>query len=228
MKKVILLLLLLLFAIGGSWLVNAANESVTALKFSHSLHKETASMTCVQCHSEATEVKPGIRKNPGHNQCIECHDVTSKSECGMCHTDAIKGGGFGKPFNHTTPDWANRVHGMDANVNVVECRVCHEQSSCDQCHSNATRKLSPHGPNYLFNHATDAAMGGRCLSCHETRESCTSCHRATIPLRHPLGFSWANLEKGGNHAEEGRMYFESCLACHDQGANEPTCARCHN
>lgn len=227
MKKVFIFLLLFLIC-GTLWIVLAANESVTALKFSHSLHKQTAEMTCVQCHGSATEVKPGIRKNPDHQQCKECHDVENKQECKLCHTDEVKGGGFGKPFNHTTPEWSSRIHGLDANANLVECRVCHEQSSCDRCHSNATtNNLSPHSPNYLFYHSTDAAMGGRCLSCHETRKYCTDCHRNTIPIRHPFGYSWANTTTGGKHAEEGKFYFESCLACHDQDSTEPTCARCH-
>ncbi|MCX7834968.1 MAG: hypothetical protein N2450_02705 [bacterium] len=228
MIRKILLLFLFTFILNTTWLVFGANESVTALKFSHTLHLQTVEMTCIQCHGSAKEVKAGVRKNPNHEQCKECHNTNNTNECNTCHVSGIKGGGFGKPFNHTSPEWNSRIHGLDASANLVECRVCHEQASCDQCHSNSTSNLSPHSPNYIFQHSTDAAMGGRCLSCHETRQFCTDCHRKSIPIRHPLGYQWANTGAGGKHAEEGKLYFESCLACHDQSPQEPTCVRCHN
>ncbi len=223
-----LLPILLVTAICGLVLfAYAMNESVTNLKFNHKYHTDEVGATCIQCHGSAREVKPGIRAVPSHEQCKECHEDDLKNACTKCHVGK-EGGGFGKPVSHLSPDW-QKIHGMEAAGKTTECNVCHQQSSCDQCHNgNNVVSGSPHPAGWRFNHATEAAFGGRCYTCHESSEKCVACHRASIPIPHALGSVWANPTTGGEHKDEAEKYMVTCLACHDMGKAEPTCARCHN
>ncbi|MDK9699851.1 MAG: hypothetical protein OEM52_06900 [bacterium] len=229
MKKLsayLILAIITLLVTGYIVTAQSASDMYIATKFTHKLHVEDNGMKCTDCHGKAVEVKPGVRMNPGHAQCIECHDVQEKNECAKCHTSAGIPSGFGKPASHLSFDW-KQMHGTEAAMKVTECNVCHEPKSCDECHNGSKLTNSPHPVGFRFNHAVDAAFGGRCLSCHETKAKCTDCHRREIPVRHAMGTLWANRNNGGEHVEEARMAMESCLACHDQGKTEPACVRCH-
>ncbi len=226
-RKLLLPILIVIVLAASALIAFGMNESVTNLKFSHNYHHDEVGLACDKCHDATREVKPGIHALPQHAQCVECHEFAGKENCDFCHINGKKGGGFGKPTSHITPDWTKNLHGIEATARKTECWVCHNQSSCDACHNSTGVTGKPHPAGYRFNHATDAAFGGRCLTCHETREYCTSCHRASIPMRHPLGSAWANLQ-GGAHRDEAQKFIETCLACHDVGKSEPTCARCHN
>jgi hypothetical protein len=121
-------------------------------------------------------------------------------------------------------------HGLEASTGAGDCRACHEPQTCDDCHQGTGifgARGSPHPPGWKFNHFAEADFGAECLSCHETRETCTNCHRAMMRLPHPLGPAWANPATGGEHKGEFGASPEACLSCHDLGAKDPVCARCH-
>jgi hypothetical protein len=86
-----------------------------------------------------------------------------------------------------------------------------------------------HPLDFAFDHAL-AARGNEaaCMTCHEDRETCASCHAAenVLPEDHSRA-DWASGSGGGRHAEEGRFDIESCVACHDTGTEAPTCSPCH-
>jgi hypothetical protein len=67
------------------------------------------------------------------------------------------------------------------------------------------------------------------MTCHETRETCTSCHRSMVKTPHPLGsLSFANKTNGGDHVKEAESFIEVCISCHDVGNADPTCNKCHD
>ncbi len=184
-------------------------------------HKAHGSLDCSSCHSELTslEMQPTI---PAMTDCQSCHlDAQGPLNCAECHQ-----GESPLPMDHKLTTW-NQDHGMDAGAGIVDCASCHSQSSCDECHQNFNIFGSPHPVTWKFNHFAESSYGSECMSCHETRETCTACHRRTVTMPHELGILWANKSNGGAHKEEAESFIEACLSCHDIGESDPTCAKCH-
>jgi len=192
--------------------------------FSHQSHT-AAGVACADCHGDiaAGLAQPQV---PVMAACQSCHTQRAATlDCAKCHR-----GETPKPADHLTAVWLDD-HGLEALAGASNCTGCHQQSSCDNCHQGHNvfgAKGSPHPPGWLFNHFTDTDFGAECLSCHETRTKCVSCHRAMIPAPHSFGPAFANPETGGEHTEEFRASPQTCLACHDLGKRDPTCARCHS
>jgi len=184
--------------------------------FAHKVHGD---VTCEQCHGNPAKAEPVI---PEMAQCQSCHlDRSGPLECTTCHL-----GEKPKPVDHKLATW-DQDHGIEASFRGDECAKCHTQETCDECHQGENLTGTPHPPTWIFNHGIEADWSGECLSCHETRSECTSCHRQRIPVPHPFGPAFANTADGGAHVDEARAFIESCLACHDAGEGDPTCARCH-
>lgn len=80
----------------------------------------------------------------------------------------------------------------------------------------------------MFQHSSEVSFGGECMTCHENRDACTSCHRSMLPVPHTFGIEFANPGDGGSHADEAKAFIETCISCHDVGEDDPTCARCHD
>lgn len=184
-------------------------------------HKAHTSVECSSCHSKLTST--GMQpKLPAMVDCQSCHlDRMGPVNCTDCH--------LGKkpvPMDHKLVSWS-QDHGLDAGAGIVDCGSCHAQSSCDECHQGFNLFGNPHPVTWKFNHFAESAYGSECMSCHETRETCTSCHRKTLTMPHELGELWANKSNGGAHREEAEAFIEVCLSCHDVGESDPTCAKCH-
>ncbi len=211
--------------------------------------------TCVMCHEEAIDNDCGYCHvdgdnpvaSPAHHKfekfshkthhnlhCNDCHGVLDTSDdevvmpemadCVSCH-DMMEP----LPLDHRAGMWVEE-HGLEAAFAAEDCAICHTQASCDDCHQGTDvfgSGESPHPPTYMFDHYVDASYGGECLVCHESYSECVSCHRSMIPTPHEIGPMYANNMDGGDHVEEVRAFPETCLACHDLGEQEPTCARCH-
>ena len=190
--------------------------------FAHQRHN-AAGIGCAECHGEvAGGVQPQV---PVMADCQSCHSRKGAAlECAQCHQGATP-----QPADHLTAAWLAE-HGQEALAGSSDCAACHRQSSCDACHQGynlAGAKGSPHPVGWLFNHFAEADFGAECLSCHETRTSCVSCHRAMLPVPHSFGPEFADPVSGGEHSQEFEASPQACLACHDLGKMEPTCARCH-
>ncbi|HKG92613.1 MAG TPA: hypothetical protein VKA84_12000 [Gemmatimonadaceae bacterium] len=96
--------------------------------------------------------------------CQSCHNA--EAFCRGCHvrTALAAQGRLDVAFHNAQPQWFIE-HGRAARQGLESCASCHKQLDCMQCHSERTRRVSPHGPNF------DAQrMGGRslgtCLTCH--------------------------------------------------------------
>jgi hypothetical protein len=183
--------------------------------FAHADHGE---LDCAACHGGA-DTEPAI---PDMRGCQSCHmDQAGPLECGECHE-----GEEPVPHDHELASW-NIDHGLEAAMHGGECAMCHEQESCDECHQGENLYGTPHPIDWEFNHGIEANWSGECMSCHETRSECIECHRGMLPVPHPFGLEYANLQDGGDHVEEASAFIEACLACHDVSGMDPTCARCH-
>lgn len=183
--------------------------------FAHAAHTK---FECKNCHTIEDITELTI---PGMSDCQVCHENNEGPlNCVDCHK-----GDSPRPMDHQLASW-HKDHGLEAQMMSEECAACHDQSSCDDCHQGLNITSRPHPPGWIFNHFADASIDGSCLSCHETRQSCVTCHRSLLPIPHVLGLTYAN-QNGGDHTGDAAAFIETCLVCHDVYNEDPTCARCH-
>lgn len=191
-----------------------------AAKFPHETHLAQG-LACADCHGPAEEgAEPAL---PDKGTCRACHATASAlSDCAVCHAESETV----RPASHT-PGWSS-LHGVEARVARAACENCHTQTDCQECHGGDDVRPRVHRLNFGFDHALEARGNElACATCHEDRSWCAACHAAEriLPSDHSRA-GWV-LADGGHHAEEARFDLESCVACHDAGADAPTCARCH-
>ncbi|MCA9726715.1 MAG: hypothetical protein KC729_03465 [Candidatus Eisenbacteria bacterium] len=186
--------------------------------FPHATHLESG-LVCSDCHGD--DWSPVM---PTMETCRECHATASGlTDCGNCHAQ----GEALIPETHT-PGWL-AFHPVEAGWNDDACSVCHTQNDCQQCHAGDNVRPRSHPIDFAFNHSVEAkASETECATCHLEADFCSSCHVAehVLPQNHSRA-DWLSGRTGGRHAEEARFDLESCVACHDQGADEPVCAECH-
>lgn len=189
-------------------------------RFSHVAHMD-AGMDCAECHGDLAAAPPAI---PVKARCRECHDTADGyADCRVCHDD----GEDLVPRDHLA-GWDHR-HGLAARFDQGRCEECHGPSACLDCHVGDDVAPRVHELGFAYSHAL-AARGreAECATCHQEPAACVACHRAqrVLPANHSRA-DWLSPTDGGAHAVEGLFDLESCVACHDAGASEPTCARCH-
>ncbi len=191
-----------------------------AARFSHAPHL-TQDLTCITCHGEPTAVQPIMPDKP---DCRACHETADNyADCRMCHAteqDLL-------PVSHRL-NWQSN-HGLCAREDQDQCYQCHTETTCLECHAGNNVRPRSHSLNYTYNHAISARGNElQCATCHQEPTYCSSCHIAEriLPQDHSQG-GWVTTSGGGRHATEGVFNLESCIACHDTGAAEPSCARCH-
>lgn len=188
--------------------------------FAHASHI-SAELECANCHDLARE-EDAVPALPAMADCQTCHlQRQAELDCGVCHL-----GESPEPIDHQAVAWLND-HGLEASLGTSDCAQCHDQASCDVCHQGIGPWDIPHSDDWLFRHSAEVAFGAECLVCHETRESCTNCHRSMIPMPHSFGPAWANDVNGGEHQRDAEAFMDACISCHDIEGGDPTCARCH-
>jgi hypothetical protein len=199
--------------------------------FSHKLH--TAEMSCETCHAVQSAKAEKGPKYPDMMACATCHtEKNTAVTCQQCHT----AGTLVSPASHKV-NW-QKEHGEEALLNRAECAMCHEApgatTSCTKCHQG-TEFGMPHPRNFV--HSTAFIRGGGladCQSCHEAESFCAPCHtqKMVLPSNHSNP-GWAtpstSPSQGGMHARKGASDLESCIICHANMAQSPTCfsAGCH-
>lgn len=200
--------------------LSSPRQTATAQKFPHATHVERG-MSCAECHGETVGAEPQI---PEKALCRSCHETVSDGgDCAVCHAESEPL----RPQSHSA-GWTS-FHAVEARVNSASCENCHTQKECQDCHAGDNVRPRVHPLSYRFGHAVDARAGElACASCHEDREFCSSCHAAEriLPRDHSRA-DWVLSRSGGRHAEEGRFDIESCMSCHESGAESPVCADCH-
>ena len=177
-----------------------------AIAYSHEKHQNRGAH-CNQCHSDlghgtgGSIHAPGIR--PGHPQCFACHDgKRASNKCDYCHLQRAE------PNPHPA-NWLG-VHGSSALTNPSNCRECHDDSFCVQCHT----LTMPHPSNWAPIHGKQLSRGD-CVRCHPP-QYCNQCHQRTQPASHQRkDFPKAH----GQLAVLG----SDCTVCH----SKQFCLNCH-
>ena len=223
MRKAIPILIALLLAAGMA-------VAMEGKLFDHDYHVAEIEPDCSVCHMpDDLDVVPSLES------CEACH------EKGFLKDATI-------PARVTHDSFWYRDHGPYAKESDNNCAVCHEESSCFDCHkagfADEQGKLNVHRSDFRVTHPILARADNRsCTVCHEER-FCTDCHSDFAP--EDLAFEshrrgWSDIETGsGPHAA---VTVEQCEVCHtdsvlpshewsDSHAREarrslPTCQACH-
>ncbi len=224
------------------------------ITFSHELHRKQ-SVSCETCHAGVEKsTRLGEPHLPRMAQCRSCHTNRKVSvRCTTCHerrTSRLLRTDFpeGKLVPSNTLGLLNhsasfeKNHAAAARSHREECRMCHTDSTCLNCHGGVKRVMSIHPGNYRLNHAADARrQQTRCQSCHTRQRFCIGCHSrmgvsptSNNPSYGPLGRkkfhpeNWASTAARSparnRHAVHARRSSGTCVGCH----RESTCARCHS
>jgi hypothetical protein len=246
MKRVIFFLCAaLVLAVGFSDLISKTIPLKTSaesrsLIFNHGLHAE---MECAVCHAAATTSKAGKdHLLPGHNNCSECHDVDTDTECATCHIGDPGAGPsieYSSKFNHESHVNAGvacatchaDLDGMlpkDAVGHfpaMAECMKCHTEklvtNDCALCHT-PDEELRPqdHMLDWLTLHGAAAAEAqNNCAVCHSVADDCQSCHNGdAVSSPHPRNYI-------ARHGQEAHMSEMRCGVCHEE---QGFCNECHS
>ena len=192
--------------------------------FPHAKHVEN-NVECETCHAGvATSADIMDKHLPSMMQCQACHsDIEQVSYCFTCHAEGMDL----RPVDHRM-DWT-MAHGTASHLESNDCKSCHSESQCLQCHQQDNLDRKAHPLNFVNSHPVFArANSDQCYPCHEEQAFCIDCHRQELimPRNHSMA-GWSNLKTGGRHAREAKMDLDNCLACHNQTSVEPVCAQCH-
>lgn len=109
--------------------------------------------------------------------------------CTGCH-DPEDGTSAYSLFNHTLYFVEN--HRVEAKQNRKACLMCHQESTCNECHALSLElnpsiknqaepfRRTPHRGDYVSRHAIDGRINPvSCFRCHgnpKTSKTCVSCH----------------------------------------------------
>lgn len=194
--------------------------------FAHRTHLERDT-ECAVCHVGVSEVEIATVANlPRMQVCMQCHQASlALQDCETCHEDYR----LLRPESHSNL-WVS-IHRDQAKIDQTGCADCHGQDYCQSCHQTENLDGLVHDLNYMYNHSQDARVKAvECMSCHETRDFCSDCHRQemVMPVSHSK-IDWSNSlpGDGGRHKSEAGFDLESCAACHEIQEGDPICADCH-
>ena len=148
----------------------------------HGASAATQELTCAGCHEQrfcsSCHTGEGRRRYHPPNfvarhapesygrerDCQSCHNP--EVFCRGCHqgTGLAAQGRLDVAFHTAQPQWFIE-HGRAARQGLASCTSCHKQLDCMQCHSERTRRVSPHGPNFDPDRMGSRSLG-TCLNCH--------------------------------------------------------------
>jgi hypothetical protein len=218
-------------------------------------------MSCERCHVKPTHVKPTQFKPEVTSylteiqaeNCVQCHQSKKASiQCHTCHESTALGKLRIRWYNGTQQDLIPKTlhskmihfpnyaqdHKIDALSHAQDCLQCHQQSSCDQCHSTGRNRLQVHSPFYIKLHGLEL-QGQKstrdCQSCHEPTRFCAPCHqrsglhtRASTLSFAQLGIQKISFHRPGfaqiQHGIEASRDLGQCISCH----SERDCMACHS
>jgi len=229
-------------------------QTKVELTFDHSFHISKQKMKCETCHKGIFDVdyaEDAVQPGPKMETCYSCHNnkTGTASACEACHTSTADL----KPQSHKSNDFlhTHKFAARDLNAN---CIMCHDNASCQECHtsttmitekntpndfyepyspSNSTRGVKQqqitrvHDLNWRFTHGIESkGKTSECQSCHQIETFCASCHQSKQG-----DFSLGGIEPA-SHLEPGFMIIgvgtgggeHATLARRDI----ESCAACHD
>ena len=139
----------------------------TGFFFSHKRHEK---VECSRCHPGITvwETLDGHMIKAKMADCLVCHNgKDAVKNCLVCHKPTPR------PADHTRN--YEKKHGMAYRTDPQRCRMCHEDSSCLDCHS---RKPKDHTLAWVrYRHGLAAKTNPqKCQACHSDPWVCRRCH----------------------------------------------------
>ena len=192
--------------------------------FPHDRHA-AKDISCTTCHAgvENSDDVSAVHL-PDMASCQSCHgNIEQPDYCYVCHGRKEQL----VPNDHRL-DW-RRTHGVLSHTQGQQCKMCHTEQQCLQCHQQDNLDHKVHPLNFINSHGLAAKIKrDNCTTCHEDNQSCQSCHREQLVLpRNHNTAGWSNRSTGGRHARIAKMDLDNCLTCHNERFGEPICADCH-
>lgn len=181
-------------------------QKTSSLIFNHKIHYDRG-MECESCHQGLSEVDYSFESAmliPPMENCAECHNETNiaSNACESCHilTNNLI------PQTHLKADYI-RSHKFFAWESGANCLMCHNNSTCQECHvaTNVITEtnlpddfyqpympgngitgpkqqvlMKVHGDlNYRYSHSIEAkGRSAECQTCHQIETFCAGCHAA--------------------------------------------------
>jgi len=176
------------------------------LIYNHKIHM-IQGMSCIDCHKGLDKVEYSFESaevNPSMEICAACHNEVkiASNACESCHFtthDLL-------PQNHRNVDYT-RSHKFLAWELDANCMMCHDNTTCQDCHVSTTGITEANVPNdfyspympsnsidgakqqailkvhgdfgYRYSHGIDAkGKTSECQSCHQVETFCASCHQS--------------------------------------------------
>ena len=147
--------------------LRARNRLAANFNFSHKKHEK---YDCALCHPGITDWEhlDGHKINGRMKDCLVCHNgKDAPKNCVMCHNPTPR------PADHTHN--YEKKHGMAYRSDPQRCRMCHEDSSCIQCHSQKPRDHTLAWVRYRHGIAAKTNPQ-KCQACHSDPWVCKRCH----------------------------------------------------
>ncbi len=191
-------------------------------KFNHKLHTEKG-IACLTCHVGINGARgvEGSLHLPKMARCMDCHKTPQDREgCYLCHerNESLL------PTSHLT-DWQHRHGAVSEAEGRQNCRSCHQEDDCVQCHQGENLDNQTHPAQFIATHSLSyLTRESNCFACHEGKTYCRECHmdvEHVVPMNHTL----ANWPAEG-HAQAARTDYDNCTVCHQ--SDDPICSQCHN
>ncbi len=154
--------------------------------FDHDTHAKAnkkAGLACTDCHgfqstideSTGARATVAVLTQSPQATCHQCHyppgkpRVKAPGSCSTCHPDSVV------PVTHGA-HW-KLDHGFDARMNISQCRDCHRQKYCVDCHENKeSLRFQVHDRSWLQVHGiASMADPASCGTCH-LQADCVACH----------------------------------------------------
>jgi hypothetical protein len=144
------------------------------LVFNHPKHFAKG-IRCEACHQEFPH-KPGKTLHVPVQTCFVCHGsvhgpqgVMAPTSCDTCHTSDVAK----VTPDHLVSTWVFvqgktlAAHGEKGKVDPLFCKMCHQQSYCQDCH----KVDIPHPADWVKSHPADATTErAACVMCHQNGE----------------------------------------------------------
>jgi len=171
---------------------------------------------------------------PRFTDCSNCHEGTLTREmdehrvlfssltCDHCHWQ-------NKPSTHEF-SWKSD-HGLQVALPIQSnCKMCHTEKFCDDCHHLPRFTENAHPSAYILLHGFEAKIElSECSTCHELTNDCRKCHlqQHVMPMDHnSISWTTTTYTQGSQHGDAAEDSPELCIVCHDSH----TCDRagCHS
>jgi len=182
-------------------------QTKSELIFSHKDHISDE-LECVNCHKDFTSIDYSAeaeQRIPPMELCVSCHSLQEKAPnfCESCHISTANL----IPQNHVSDNFI-RGHKFLAQSIDANCMMCHDNSTCDECHistNTITESNTPddfyqpympnqsidgpkqmviqrvHELNYRYIHGIDAnSKVTECQTCHQIESFCANCHMSEL------------------------------------------------